>query len=100
MSFYDMITTRIHYVNMSLNPHVTGQRHPSQKGSEIERCAKVFQQPDFQERSKREIPIVAAVDRLYQLGVQVNRFQQEELRQCQEKRDYGTSKQPPTRMGG
>jgi hypothetical protein len=82
-SFYDMVTARIHYVNMSLNPNVTGARHESSKAMNIIRCSSLFGTEDFQERFKEKLPILAALDRLYKVGVEVNRFQQEELKQCQ-----------------
>jgi hypothetical protein len=81
-SFYDMVTARIHYVNMSLNPNVAGARHASSKTVNIIRCSSLFDKKDFQERFKEKLPILAALDRLYKVGVEVNRFQQEELKQC------------------
>jgi hypothetical protein len=49
----------------------------------IIQCSNLFGKEDFQERFKEKLPILAALDRLYKVGVEVNRFQQEELKQCQ-----------------
>jgi hypothetical protein len=81
-AFYDMVTTRIAYVNMSLNPQVKGSRHPSLKTTESMRCSRVFQNEKFQQLFKEKLPILASLERLYQVGVEVNRFQQEELQHC------------------
>jgi hypothetical protein len=81
-TFYDMLNARVQYVNMSLNPHVEGSRHPSSKSKEHRRCAALFQNTTFQERFKEKLPVLAVLDRLFHVGVEVNRFQREELRQC------------------
>jgi hypothetical protein len=81
-TFYDMVTTRIAYVNVSLNPQVKGSRHPSLKTRKSMRCSRVFQNEKFQQQFKEKLPMLASLERLYQVGVEMNRFQQEELRQC------------------
>jgi hypothetical protein len=52
------------------------------KTRESMRCSRVFQNEKFQQQFKEKLPILASLERLYQVGVEVNRFQQEELRQC------------------
>jgi hypothetical protein len=80
--FYDMLNARVQYVNMSLHPHVIGNRHTNSKSKEHLRCAAAFKNATFQERFKEKLPILAVLDRLFHVGVEVNRFQLEELRQC------------------
>mmetsp|Transcript_9613 Transcript_9613/g.19552 ORF Transcript_9613/g.19552 Transcript_9613/m.19552 type:complete len:84 (+) Transcript_9613:275-526(+) len=80
-----MVSKRISYVDMALNPHVTGQKHSSfkkDKKAEIKRCSKIFGNKDFQERFKKELPVLATIERLYNVAVEVNRFQQKELQKC------------------
>jgi hypothetical protein len=48
-SFYEMISTRMAYLNTSRNSHVQGGRHSSRKTDEILRCTERFQQEDFRE---------------------------------------------------
>lgn len=81
--FYDMVTTRIHYVNMSQNLHVKGELHATKSTTPAYiRCTRAFQNKTFQEQFKEKLPILGTLERLYQVGVEVNRFQKEELRQC------------------
>jgi hypothetical protein len=81
-TFYEMVTKRVQYVNMSLNPHVKGKLHSSGNGAEQRRCKDKFANASFQELLKQKSPFIAAMDRLYKVGVQVNRFQFEELQSC------------------
>jgi hypothetical protein len=80
--FYKMVSKRIAYVDMERNPHVQGSSHPSGHKKESAQCLAVLSSPAFQEKSKQQLPSLGVLDRLYQVGIQVNRFQQEELRQC------------------
>ena len=83
--FYDMVDQRFGYVNMTASENAKGGRHSSLgKGqqSEVERCKKVFEKEDFRNEFKAHLPVLAAMDRLYQVAVEVNRFQKEELSQC------------------
>ena len=82
-TFYDMVTKRVAYVNMSLNAEVTGDRHSTGKRAEILRCKKKFADPIFQAELKARSPAIAAVDRLYHIGVEVNRHQLKELEACE-----------------
>lgn len=59
-----------------------GSQHPSLKTRESMRCSRVFQNEKFQQQFKEKLPMLASLERLYQVGVEMNRFQQEELRQC------------------
>jgi hypothetical protein len=82
-NFYEMVTSRIQYVNMSLNPSVTGAKHASKKNKETTRCSDLYKNATFQEVFKQKLPLLDILDRLYKVGVEVNRFQQKELQQCQ-----------------
>jgi hypothetical protein len=81
-TFYDMVTKRVQYANMSLNPHVKGAAHSTGNKAEQQRCKARFSNSTFQELLKQKSPILAALDRLYKVGVEVNRFQLEELQSC------------------
>ena len=90
-SFYDMIEMRLSYMNMSqsLPAELSGGRHASGKGkniTEYNRCSDVFESETFRQRLREEYPSVAAAERLYYLGVEINRFQNEELQHCMRKR--------------
>jgi hypothetical protein len=80
--FFDMITARVGYVNMTLNPHVEGSKHATRINAESNRCKAIFQEPSFQAKLRERSPALAALDRLYHQAVQVNRHQLNELRQC------------------
>lgn len=81
-TFFDMVSSRIAYVNMSLNPHIEGGRHSAKKSKLSIHCSKLYQTQAFQMRFRRAVPLMNTTERLYQLAVQVNRAQQDELNQC------------------
>jgi len=80
--FYDMISQRVSYMDTSLNPDVQGKKHSSNDLEEAKRCQQVFSDPTFQAQLLEQSPAVAALQRLYQVAVEVNEFQQKELLQC------------------
>ena len=82
-SFFDMVTDRISYVDLTLNPTVRGQSHATRKTPANLACKKLFGTNETFRRSVRDtMPAFAAIERIYHLGVKVNAFQKEELRQC------------------
>jgi len=82
-SFYDMVSARIQYSNMSNNPHIYGPTHATVKTVEQRRCTHKFQKNKTIRASLRAaLPHFAALERLYHVGVEVNRFQTRELSQC------------------
>ena len=89
-SFYDMIEKRLSYMNMSQSLpsglNLGGGTHSSgrngEKAVEYYRCSDVFKNATFHQRLREELPSVAALERVYRLGVEVNRFQKEELQRC------------------
>jgi hypothetical protein len=82
-TFLDMVSARIAYVNMSLNPEVQGERHSAKLGSEdYIVCTRIYQTPKFQTRFREAVPLMGTMERLYQLAIQVNRAQQDELDEC------------------
>jgi hypothetical protein len=84
-SFYDMLTDRISYVDMALNPNVMGGDHATEKTNENLACKELFGTDEtFRESVRKTVPAFAALERMYHLGVEVNAFQKEELRQCKE----------------
>ena len=80
--FYDMISRRVHYLDLSLNPSVKGETHISGGGEEVKRCDQVFNDQSFRDKVMEESPEIAALARLYQVGLEVNTFQRRELDQC------------------
>jgi len=82
-SFYNMITDRIQYVNMTYNPSVQGLDHATPPTTENIECKKLFtKNTQFQQHVRDTIPSFAALERIYNVGVQVNRFQKKELKTC------------------
>lgn len=75
--------SRIQYVNMSNNPHVIGPTHATAKSTEQKRCSTKFRTDEATQAELRAaLPHFAALERLYKVGVEVNRFQRKELSQC------------------
>ena len=81
-TFYEMLTARVQYVDTSLNANVTGSKHSTGKSKEIEYCRTRCREPDFQAKLLESSPELRALQRLYQVGKEVNRFQVAELREC------------------
>lgn len=81
-TFYDMITARVGYMDTSLNPDVTGGTHQSRTNPDIAICKTMFADPAVQETIVRMCPELASLYRLYQVAVEVNRFQLDELQSC------------------
>ena len=79
--FYDMVTQQVEYIDMSLNPTTEGKRHGSGGSAINVRCDAFFQDPALQKRVMAKGPELATLVRLYEVGVQVNQFQKEELAQ-------------------
>ena len=77
--YYDMVTRRVQYLNMSLNLHVTGPRHPSGASEE---CIRLFADPSFRQALINASPAIAAAVQLYNTAAQVNAFHKAELEVC------------------
>jgi hypothetical protein len=68
---------------MSNNPHVIGPTHATMKTAEQRRCTNKFRTNETLRGSFRAaLPHFEALERLYHVGVEVNRFQTKELSQC------------------
>ena len=85
-AFYQMLSTRVAYLNIGTESAKTAPAH-SHKSSIIlpgphKQCTAAFKDPEFQRRVVRENSAFAALQRLYHVAVEVNRFQQRELAQC------------------
>jgi hypothetical protein len=81
-TFYEMVTARVGYMDTSRNPQVRGPKHSLASTKSMKRCTDLFFNATVQEQLLRESPELAALHRLYQVAVEVNRFQLEELRTC------------------
>lgn len=80
--FYDMVSKRVKYVDMSLNPKVHGSTHSTKNFVDKIRCDEKFQEKEFQRKLINASPELAALVRLYDIGVEVNKFHKEELETC------------------
>lgn len=79
-TFFDMIHYRVDYMNMRDSDHLhMGGFHKSPKN---DYCETRFRDPQYQQELLAASPELAAMKRLYEIGVEVNRFQMEELEQC------------------
>jgi len=71
---------------MNNNLHVipVGNKHSTKKGKKKIRCKELFLKNEtFRERVRTTLPVFALLERIYYVGVEVNRFQQEELSLCE-----------------
>mmetsp|Transcript_10509 Transcript_10509/g.12374 ORF Transcript_10509/g.12374 Transcript_10509/m.12374 type:complete len:82 (+) Transcript_10509:1402-1647(+) len=78
-----MVSTRVAYMsNLTKNAQniAAGGKHGTKKRS-IEKVT--YANLTFQQQLIKASPEIAALDRLYKVGVEVNRFQQEEVKNCQ-----------------
>jgi hypothetical protein len=74
---------RVQYANMSNNPHIIGPKHRTANTDEKRRCSNLYQHNEtFRELFREASPHFRALERLFHVGLEVNRFQKEELRQC------------------
>ena len=86
-TFYDMITDRIQYINMTYNPEVVGDDHATSKSEENKQCKTLFTTDEqFRTRVRTMVPAFAALERIYHVGITVNRYQQDELQRCRIKK--------------
>ena len=77
-SFYEMIHERINYLNMKKTIDVNGQRHSSSNKGKKPMCEELYSKNEsFQEHIHSSLPAFG----IYYVGVEVNRFQKEELAQ-------------------
>lgn len=83
-SFYEMVTARIGYLDMKNNKHVVGGEHQSVglNEEEMKRCKALYLTTKFQEEAKQKHPELQLVERIFQVAMEVNQFQQQELNQC------------------
>jgi len=79
--FYDMVTTRVGYIDLSLNRDVVGKRHATNKETTKE-CKDLYRNNTFQVKIMEASPALKALVEVYNVGVEVNRFQMKELSQC------------------
>ena len=80
-TFYDMVTKRVGYLNMSLNPSVTGQMHSTSKKGDYAMCQELYAKPEFQKKIMAKHRPVELLKHLFSVAEEVNRFQMKELSQ-------------------
>jgi len=78
-TFYDMITARVQYMDLSDNSTEGQGQHKSAKS---DYCKERFEEAAFQAKLMAASPELATLMRLYEVGVKVNAFQKQELEQC------------------
>lgn len=81
-TFYDMVTTRVGYLNMSRNLHVKGGKHTTRNREDYAACQKLFAEEDFRKKIVSRHRAVALMTHLFEVAVEVNRFQLNELTRC------------------
>ena len=78
-SFYEMVDRRMQYIQPMQHSQINGARHGSKTTDD---CKQQFQNQSFQQKMIEKSPEIAVLNRLYNVAVEVNRFQKEELRKC------------------
>ena len=78
-TFFDMVTARVQYIDMSIHSDVVGELHDTGTNGYIAKCKATFKDPVFRQRLREACPAMAALERLYDVAVEVNRFQVREL---------------------
>ena len=82
--FYEMVRKRVAYLSafgLEVGEVVDG-RHRSGGGAAKERCKEAFADPFRQAQLEKENPILSVLVRLYQVGVEVESHQYNELSTC------------------
>eukprot|EP00814_Leptocylindrus_danicus_P022384 CAMPEP_0116004586 /NCGR_PEP_ID=MMETSP0321-20121206/681_1 /TAXON_ID=163516 /ORGANISM="Leptocylindrus danicus var. danicus, Strain B650" /LENGTH=444 /DNA_ID=CAMNT_0003472897 /DNA_START=380 /DNA_END=1714 /DNA_ORIENTATION=+ len=82
-AFYDMVTTRVGYIDLTLNLDVVGLSHTTSEIATKE-CKDLYRNDAFQKKMMDASPALAALVEIYNVGVEVNRYQMKELSQCTE----------------
>jgi len=78
-TFFDMVTARVQYIDMSIHSDMEGELHDTGTNGYIAQCKETFKDPDFRRKLREACPAMAALERLYDVAVEVNRFQVREL---------------------
>ena len=82
-SFYEMIHKRIDYIDMNKQIDVGKRDHKSHPSRQKPNCKQLYLHNEtFRDYVRSNTPAFRALERIYNVGVEVNRFQQEELAQC------------------
>eukprot|EP00531_Pseudo-nitzschia_arenysensis_P001738 CAMPEP_0116117408 /NCGR_PEP_ID=MMETSP0329-20121206/1556_1 /TAXON_ID=697910 /ORGANISM="Pseudo-nitzschia arenysensis, Strain B593" /LENGTH=535 /DNA_ID=CAMNT_0003610969 /DNA_START=362 /DNA_END=1969 /DNA_ORIENTATION=- len=83
-SFYEMLDQRIAFLDFNQSFRVDGHaRHKSHFAKQKPMCQKLYLEDEtFREKIRAEIPAFQAMERVYNVGVEVNRFQKQELQEC------------------
>ena len=84
-SFYEMIDHRIQYLDMKANTNEVPllSRHESRPSENKEMCKELFLKNEtFREMVRSTVPAFAAIERIYHVGAEVNKFQKKELEEC------------------
>lgn len=82
--FYKMLEQRVSFLDFKKRIVIDSvTRHKSRFTKEKPKCQKLFlEDGPFREQIRAEFPVFRALERVYNVGVQVNRFQKQELEEC------------------
>ena len=83
-SFWEMLDARVDYLDIQRSNTIAirGGRHSSKSKGEYGRCKERFKDVKFQQYLLAASPEVVALVHLYEVAVQVNQFQKQELLEC------------------
>jgi len=79
--FYDMINKRVQYLNIRKTTKKE-ERHVSKSSELRDICNAGYKNKTLQDKMIRNSPAIAAMVRLYEIGVEVNQFHRNELDSC------------------
>lgn len=82
MTFFEMISKRFEYMDMSLHPEIIGNSHTTMYTKEAKTCKQLFQNQQRRMVWLQHIPELDVMQKLYHVGIEVNKFQQNELMKC------------------
>ena len=80
--FYTMINARVHYMDTASHKIAKMEQHSTSTTGEASRCKQRYKDSAFQQELLAASPELRAIHRLYQVGVEVKRFQWQELQEC------------------
>jgi len=82
-AFFDMVHARVEYMDVKANAQLFKEDvHKSKISKDRALCMEQYNDTEFQARMLEASPEIAALVRLYEVGVEVNKHHMEEIRSC------------------
>jgi len=82
-AFFDMVHARVEYMDLKANAQLfVKATHKSRITKDRELCVEQYNGTEFQARMLEASPEIAALVRLYKVGVEVNKHHMEEIQRC------------------